>query len=87
MVTDGFAGDAFIAATASRGQHGYLPTEPLMHTGLVASGAGIQPGIVVPLARQVDVAPTIAALLGLTMDGVDGAPMVGILTHGQGGRS
>jgi hypothetical protein len=37
--------------------------------------------VVVPLARQVDIAPTVARLLGLTMAGADGAPMVGILTE------
>jgi arylsulfatase A-like enzyme len=81
MVSDGFAGDAFLAATTARGQHGFLPTEPLMHTGLVIAGAGVKAGVVVPLARQVDIAPTVARLLGLTMAGADGAPMVGILTE------
>ena len=87
MVTDGLVGDAFVAATTTRGQHGFLSTEPLMHTGLVVAGSGIRRGIVVPLARQVDVAPTVARLLGLTMAGIDGEPMVGILAEGQGGRS
>jgi predicted AlkP superfamily pyrophosphatase or phosphodiesterase len=87
MVSDGFAGDAFVAATSARGQHGFLPAEASMHTGLVAAGAGVKAGVAVPLARQVDVAPTVARLLGLTMSETDGAPMVGILTEGQGGRT
>lgn len=80
------AGAPFVTASTGKGQHGFLPTEPRMHTGLVAAGAGIRRAVVVPLARQVDVAPTVAALLGMTMDGVDGVPMVGILTEGDGGR-
>jgi predicted AlkP superfamily pyrophosphatase or phosphodiesterase len=87
MVTDGFAEDAFVTTTAVRGQHGFLPTARAMHTGLVIAGAGVRAGIAVPLARQIDVAPTVARLLGTTMEGVDGAPMMGILTDGQGGRS
>jgi predicted AlkP superfamily pyrophosphatase or phosphodiesterase len=86
MVTDGFVGNDFVAATAARGQHGYLPAERLMHTGLVMAGAGIRKGIAMPLARQIDVAPTVARMLGAAMDAIDGVPMVGILTEGEGGR-
>lgn len=61
-------------------------TERLMHTGLVMAGAGIRKGIAMPLARQIDVAPTVARLLGATMNAIEGVPMVGILTEGEGGR-
>ncbi len=78
-VGGGFDGDSFLVATSRRGNHGYLPTKPEMHTGLVISGAGVLQGLVMPIARQIDIAPTVARLLGFEMKGAEGVPMVGIL--------
>ena len=72
-------GGTFVGATNRRGQHGYLPANPQLRTGLILSGAGIRPGVEVPFARQIDVAPTIARLLGLDMKDVDGVAMAGVL--------
>jgi len=33
----------------------------------------------VPLTRQIDIAPTVARLLGFTMANVDGVPLAGVL--------
>jgi arylsulfatase A-like enzyme len=52
--------------------HGYLPDHPSMYPALVLSGAGIASGRSLGHVRNVDVAPTIAALLGLSLDGVEG---------------
>jgi hypothetical protein len=52
--------------------HGYLPGHPSMHPLLVLSGAGIAAGRSLGHVRNVDVAPTIAALLGLSLHDVDG---------------
>jgi predicted AlkP superfamily pyrophosphatase or phosphodiesterase len=52
--------------------HGYLPTHPAMFPALVLSGAGIAPGRHLGHVRNLDVAPTIAALLGLEFPSVDG---------------
>ena len=52
-------------------------------TGLILSGAGVRRGVVVPVARQVDIAPTVARLLGLKMEDVDGTAMVGVLERRQ----
>lgn len=71
----------FLVASARGGDHGYTPDAPAMHTGLVIAGAGVKPGVVVPLARQLDIAPTIARLLGFEMKDVEGAPMVGLLAR------
>ena len=71
----------FLVASARGGDHGYTPDAPAMHTGLIISGAGIKAGVVIPLARQLDIAPTIARLLGFEMTGTDGAPMVGVLAR------
>ncbi len=46
--------------------------EPRDAGRLVAWGAGIRPGARLPVIDSVDVAPTIARLLGLRMENVDG---------------
>jgi hypothetical protein len=45
----------------------------------VAAGAGIRKGKKLGRIRLVDVAPTIAALLGVRMPGVDGRVIAGVL--------
>ena len=45
----------------------------------VASGAGIRKGVSLDTIRNVDVAPTIAELLGLKMENVQGRPLRAIL--------
>lgn len=73
-------GGTFLAPSiARRGQHGYLPGNPQLRTGLIVAGAGIKAGVEVSFARQIDIAPTIARLLGFEMKDVDGVEMSGIL--------
>ena len=78
-VSEGFKEDEFLVGTERRGNHGYLPHRSAMHTGLVISGAGVRQGVVMPLARQIDIAPTVARLLGFEMPDTEGKPMVGVL--------
>jgi hypothetical protein len=52
--------------------HGYLPEHPSMHPLLVLSGAGVAAGKRIGHVHNVDVAPTIAALLGFEMPNVEG---------------
>lgn len=78
-VGDAATGEAAIVATDRRGAHGMLPTEPRMHTGLIVSGAGIREGVPMPIVRQIDIAPTVARLLGFEMPQADGLPIVGVL--------
>lgn len=59
--------------------HGYAPDTPGMETGLVLAGAGIRGGVVLAEARTLDVAPTIARLLGLELPRAEGQPIVGAL--------
>ncbi|HSC28086.1 MAG TPA: ectonucleotide pyrophosphatase/phosphodiesterase [Vicinamibacterales bacterium] len=63
--------------------HGYLPDHPTMYPLLILSGAGIAPGRRLGHVRNIDVAPTIAALLGLEFSGADG----GVLTEALVNRS
>ncbi len=63
------AGDAVVTPVAPvvKGAHGYEAGEPRMHAAFVAWGTGIRPGVVLDRIDNVDVAPTMAAVLGLTM--------------------
>ncbi len=61
-----------VSETAERGVHGYPPDRPEMRATLILSGAGIVPGAKLPVVDMVDVAPTIAKLLALSMPAVEG---------------
>jgi predicted AlkP superfamily pyrophosphatase or phosphodiesterase len=52
--------------------HGYLPQHPRMYPALVLSGAGVKRHAMLPHARNLDIAPTIAHLLGLELKNVSG---------------
>ena len=78
-VSDGVEQDSVLVGTTRRGAHGFLPTETRMHTGFIAAGAGVRAGVPLPRLRQIDIAPTVARLLGFEMPGVDGVPIVGLL--------
>lgn len=76
--TDDARGPLLRAAVA-RGEGGYLPERPEMDVGFVAWGAGIARGVRIPVMEQTDVAPTLALLLGVALDGAEGRALVGIL--------
>ncbi len=86
MVLVAAPGYAFDAASAGepvtavppgavRGAHGYLNTDPDLASILVAGGAGIKPGTKLGRVPNVNVAATIAELLGLKLPGIDGTPI------------
>jgi arylsulfatase A-like enzyme len=52
--------------------HGYLPDHPAMYPALILSGAGISSGTRLGHVRNMDVAPTIAALLGVELRDTEG---------------
>lgn len=54
------------------GQHGYLPSHPRLRTGFIAVGCGVVRGKALGVIRLVDVAPTVAKLLGFDMGAVEG---------------
>ena len=70
---------AAVPAGATPGTHGYLNTEADMTAIFVASGAGIRSGVKLGRMRNIDVAPTIARLLGLTLPHPEGSALVSIL--------
>ena len=61
------------------GAHGYPNTRPLMQEIFIASGAAIKPVGEQPPFPNLDVAATIAQILGLSQAGMDGKPLTAIL--------
>ena len=74
-----------VPAGALKGMHGYLPSQPGMATGFIAAGPGLRRGLELPVVRQIDVAPTVAALLGLRLEHAVGFPIPGILESKDAG--
>lgn len=61
-----------IRAVRAGGTHGYSPDVTAMDATFIAVGPGIQAGLDLGKIDMRDIAPTVAALLGLTMPNVDG---------------
>lgn len=64
--------DTVIRKAAPAGTHGFLPDQTEMLGTCVISGYGVKPGQRLGKIRNVDIAPTMAALLGLELKNVDG---------------
>jgi len=54
-----------VAARIGAGVHGFLPLRPKMHSIFYLAGEGVAAGQRLPGMRQIDVAPTLARLLGV----------------------
>lgn len=62
------AGDPSVTSTPyswGQGHHGYWPERREMHAIFYLAGPGVAPGLTLPATRHVDVAPTLARLVGL----------------------
>jgi len=68
-----------LAPAGARGAGGWLAREGAPAVGLVAFGRGVRSGVVVPRMTQLDVAPTLAALLGVPLEAATGRSLVGLL--------
>lgn len=77
---NGLDGEAVVAAApGGAGHHGSLSTESDMNAIFIASGHRIRRGARLGQVATIDIAPTIAALLGLQMPAADGKPLASIL--------
>ena len=76
--SDGKTG-AFVTPTKEAGAHGYPNTEPLMQAIFVASGRGIRRVGEIPSFPNVEVAPTMARLLGISLPTAGGPALTVIL--------
>jgi len=68
---------------AEKGAAGYLAPPNGRSTGFVATGAGVRSAVRVPTMRQLDVGPTVAALLGVSLGETEGRALVGALAFGE----
>lgn len=69
------AREPLVAPTRHKGGHGWAPTKPEMAASLVLSGDGVRRGAELGDVDMIDVAPTIAALVGLELPAADGKPL------------
>ena len=60
------------AAADHLGHHGVVETDPDMAAIFIASGKGVMPGRTLDTVRNLDIAPTIAEWLGVTLPNVEG---------------
>ncbi|WZO97388.1 alkaline phosphatase family protein [Isosphaeraceae bacterium EP7] len=66
-------GAGLIEANATpTGSHGYVSTEPKMNALFLVNGAGVKAGALVDRVNTVDIAPTAAHLLGVSLGRPDG---------------
>jgi hypothetical protein len=70
-----------VAGAANVGHHGVLTTDSRMVAAFIATGRGIKRGHKIGFVRNIDVAPTAAALLGQPFSGVDGQIVEDMLTR------
>ena len=79
--SDSLAGDLVVTPKSDdvKGTHGYDPNQPGLHATFVAWGVGIRPQTKIGTINNTDVAPTVAELLGLKFENVDGHALESIL--------
>ena len=75
---EGDTGD-YVTPTKEVGDHGYPNSDPLMQGIFIAAGFGIQRKGEIPAFPNVDIGPTIAQLLHVSLGTVQGKPLTGIL--------
>jgi predicted AlkP superfamily pyrophosphatase or phosphodiesterase len=74
------AAPAVVDATEGNlGAHGFVASDPDLGAIFIASGAGIRPGVKLDAIDNLDVAPTIARLLGLELPSAEGRVLEEIL--------
>ena len=68
-------GPVTAAIPQQAGSHGYLATDPDMDAIFIASGYGVRAGASLEKIANVDVAPTVARLLGVSLPTASGRPI------------
>jgi hypothetical protein len=61
------------------GTHGYLPDQPDMLSVCIVSGPGLKAGTKLGKIHAIDIAPTVARLLGIELPTAEGKPMEELL--------
>lgn len=78
------AGEAVTGPSVNYGgTHGYLNTDPELDGIFIASGRGIRRGVTLDRMANLDVAPTMARIMGLSLPHAEGRVLTEILTEGK----
>jgi len=72
-MTEGMSPTILKSHYGSRGQHGYSPLRPEMYASFLIKGPNINSGKKIGMVSLIDVAPTIAYILGLNMTNIEGS--------------
>jgi predicted AlkP superfamily pyrophosphatase or phosphodiesterase len=73
---DGVTGDAVVGESKNYlGTHGYLASDPELDGVMIAWGYGIRPGTHLDRVSNMDIAPTLAELLGVSLPDAEGHPL------------
>ena len=77
------AGDQIVndAVEGSFGAHGYVASDPELSAIFIASGRGIKAGVTLESVDTIDLAPTMAQLLGVELKDVDGKVLTAVLSE------
>lgn len=78
--------EAEIPATGYAGTHGGRADDPDYDSIFIASGRGIKPGIRLERMRNLDVAPTVAHLLGISLPDAEGRVLTEIFSEPPAGK-
>jgi predicted AlkP superfamily pyrophosphatase or phosphodiesterase len=73
----------YVTQVERGGTHGYLNSDPKMQAIFIAWGAGIPRGIRLGKISNLDVAPTVAAILGIELKTAKGHVIQPIVAHGS----
>jgi hypothetical protein len=76
---DDSAGGPLLRPSRRRSAGGYLDSRPDLSPGFVAYGRGVRTGLRIPEIAQLEIAPTLAELRGLELQGARGSAFVGVL--------
>ncbi len=74
----GGLGSDVVGVPGERGMHGYPPDHPDMHASIIAAGAAVSGRGNLGLVHTIDLAPTIAGILGFAMPSAEGHRISGI---------
>jgi predicted AlkP superfamily pyrophosphatase or phosphodiesterase len=84
VLVDEPGSEELLVPTDTLGSHGYLPTNPRLLASFIMTGAGVaerQRGHRIPPIQMIDVAPTLAALLGVELPAAQGRALVGLVAR------
>lgn len=73
--------DSRFGSATARAAQGYLPSRAEMRAALIISGKGIKTGTKLEYTRLLDIAPTVARLLGLEMKTARGRVITEVITQ------